>query len=136
MQVELRAPGGAIVSAEARVPTEHDARRLSSFLAGATTYVLREVSVMVDHSAPPLPPAHRSRWRYLLPIVWLGLGARVVVAFVRGESVRDDFLSLALVAFFMTTALLGSRIWLWFHDRWDRFIVGRRAHLHSSRVEG
>ncbi|OJY18046.1 MAG: hypothetical protein BGO98_10325 [Myxococcales bacterium 68-20] len=116
--------------------TEHDARRLSSFLAGATTYVLGEVSVMVDHSVPPLPPAHRSRWRYLLPIVWFGLGARLVVAFVRGESVREDFLSLALVAFFMTTAVLGSRIWLWFHDRWDHFFPGRRAQLHSSRAEG
>ena len=91
---------------------------------------------MVDRSVPPLPSAHRSRWRYLLPIVWLGLGARVVVAFARGESVRDDFLSLALVAFFMTTAVLGSRIWLWIHDRWDRLPFGRRAHLPSRGAEG
>jgi hypothetical protein len=43
-----------------------------------------------------------------------------VVAFARNESIREDFLSLALVAFLMTTAVLGSRIWLWLHDRHER----------------
>lgn len=85
---------------------------------------------MVDRPSPvpPLPEPHRSRWRYLLPVVWVGLGARLAVAFARGESPHDDFLSLALVAFFMTTAVLGSRIWLWFHDRWERAGLARRAH--------
>ncbi|MBX3205043.1 MAG: hypothetical protein KF764_08230 [Labilithrix sp.] len=84
---------------------------------------------MVDRSPPvPSPPStRRSRLRFLLPIVWVGLGVRLVVAFWRGESVREDFLSLALVAFLMTTAVLGSRIWLWFHDHWDRLPFGRRA---------
>jgi hypothetical protein len=79
---------------------------------------------------------HRSWWSYLLPIVWIGLAARIVVAMVRGESLHDDFLSLALVAFFMTTALVGSRVWLWFHDHWDRFTLGRRDELRHHRAGG
>ncbi|MBX3263571.1 MAG: hypothetical protein KIS78_28065 [Labilithrix sp.] len=89
---------------------------------------------MADRSlpVPSLPEPRRSRWRYLLPIVWAGLGARLAVALARGESVRDDFLSLALVAFFMTTAVLGSRVWLWLHDRWEQLGLGRRAHALGS----
>lgn len=79
---------------------------------------------------------HRSWWSYLLPVVWVGLGARIVVALVRGESLRDDFLSLALIAFFMTTSLLGSRIWLWFHERWDRLTLGRHPELRHHRAGG
>ena len=79
---------------------------------------------------------HRSWWSYLLPVVWLGLAARVVVAIVRQESLHDDFLSLALIAFFMTTALLGSRIWLWFHEHWDRLTVERRGPLRDHRAGG
>ena len=65
-------------------------------------------------------------WSYLLPLVWIGLGARIAVAMVRGESLHDDFLSLALVAFFMTTAVLGSQVWSWFHDHRDRFALRHR----------
>ncbi len=79
---------------------------------------------------------HRSWWNYLLPIVWVGLGARIVVALVRGESLREDFLSLALIAFFMTTCVLGSRIWLWFHEHWDRLTLGRRPELKQHRAGG
>ena len=79
---------------------------------------------------------HRTWWSYLLPIVWIGLGARIVVAMMRGEPLQNDFLSLALVAFFMTTALLGSRVWLWFHDHWDRLTFGRRAEMRQHRAGG
>ena len=77
---------------------------------------------------------HRSWWSYLLPIVWAGLGARIVVALVRGESLREDFLSLALVAFFMTTSLLGSRVWLWLSEHWSRFTSARRPELRHHRA--
>ena len=76
----------------------------------------------------------RSRWRYLLPLVWAALGARIAVALIRRESVRDDFLSLALVAFLMTSAVLGSRAWLWFHDHWERMSLGRRSHFGPPRA--
>ena len=79
---------------------------------------------------------HRSWWRYLLPVVWIGLAARIVVAMVRQESLHDDFLSLALIAFFRTTALVGSRIWLWCHDHWDRLTLGRREQLRDHRAGG
>lgn len=79
---------------------------------------------------------HRSRWSYILPVVWVGLGARIVVALVRGESLRDDYLSLALIAFFMTTSVLGSRIWLWFHDHWDRVATARHPELRHHRAGG
>lgn len=69
-------------------------------------------------NVPPLP-TRRSSWRFLLPVVWLGLAARLAVALAHHEPIRNDFLSLALVAFLMSSALLGSRIWLWIHDRWD-----------------
>ena len=82
----------------------------------------------------PHGPTHRSWYSYLLPVVWIGLGARIVVALVRGESLRDDFLSLALIAFFMTTSLLGSRIWLWFHER--RLTFGRRTGARHVPAEG
>ena len=62
----------------------------------------------------------------MLPLVWIGLAARIVVAMVRGESLHDDFLSLALVAFFMTTAVLGSRVWSWVLDHRDRFGLRHR----------
>ena len=68
----------------------------------------------------------RSPWRFLLPVVWAGLGARLMVALVRNESIREDFLSLALVAFFMTSAVLGSRVWLWLHDHLPGRTSGRR----------
>ena len=77
---------------------------------------------------------HRSWWSYLLPIVWVGLGARIVVALVRGESLREDFLSLALIAFFMTTSLLGSRLWLWASDHWGRYTSTRRPQLPHHRA--
>ena len=81
---------------------------------------------------------HRSWWSYLLPIVWVGLGARIVVALVRGESLREDFLSLALVAFFMTTSLLGSRVWLWLSDHWGRFMAARHPEPrhHGAGARG
>lgn len=85
-------------------------------------------------TSPGIP--HRSRWSYILPVVWVGLGARIVVALVRGESLRDDYLSLALVAFFMTTSVLGSRIWLWFHDHWERLAPGRPPELRHHRAGG
>jgi hypothetical protein len=93
-----------------------------------------------DRSAPTSRPAlpsssdnaGRSAWRFLLPVVWAGLGARLVVALARNESVREDFLSLALVAFFMTTAVLGSRVWLWLHDHWDRLPLARTHHPTGS----
>jgi len=94
---------------------------------------------MVDRSSPSDESSYvsnRSWWTYLLPVVWVGLGARIVVAMVRGESLREDFLSLALIAFFMTTSVLGSRVWLWFHDHWDRVTVGRRAALQEHRARG
>ncbi|HVJ94677.1 MAG TPA: hypothetical protein VM580_33050 [Labilithrix sp.] len=70
----------------------------------------------------PYPePVQRSRWRFLLPIVWVALCARILVALSRGEPLKNDFLSLALIAFFMTTALLGSRVWLWIRDHSSRF---------------
>jgi hypothetical protein len=75
----------------------------------------------------PTSQAKHSRWALLLPLVWLALGVRIAIALVRGQSVREDFLSLALVAFLMTSAVLGSRIWLWVHDHWDQ-TFGRRAH--------
>jgi hypothetical protein len=65
---------------------------------------------------PPAASNHHFRWTLVLPLVWIALGARIAVALVRHESVRDDFLSLALVAFLMTSAVLGSRIWIWFQD--------------------
>lgn len=71
------------------------------------------------------------RWKYLLPLIWLGLGARIVVALARGESLRNDFLSLAVLAFFMTTSLLGSRLWLWRHDHLDRVT---QRHIHRDRT--
>lgn len=70
----------------------------------------------------------RSLWRFVLPLVWAGLGARLLVALMRNESIREDFLSLALVAFFMTTALLGSRVWLWLQDHLGRHTISRRPH--------
>jgi hypothetical protein len=72
--------------------------------------------------------APRSRLRFLLPMVWLALGARIAVALVRRESIKQDFLSLAVVAFFMTSAVLGSRVWLWVHDRSARFDEHANAH--------
>ncbi len=79
-----------------------------------------------SHSSPVELPSRSGWWRYLLPLVWLGLGVRLAVALARHESVQQDFLSLALVAFFMTTAVLGSRVWLWFHDRWARNAEARQ----------
>ncbi len=98
---------------------------------GAATYVLKEVFVMDERSSTEAHHVvmHRSWWSYLLPIVWVGLGARIVVALVRGESLREDFLSLALVAFVMTTSLLGSRVWLWVSEHWTRFDSTRRPEL-------
>jgi hypothetical protein len=91
---------------------------------------------MVDPLSPTAAAApievERSRWRYLLPVVWAALGAWIVVALAHGASLRDDFLSLALVSFFMTTALLGSRVWLWIHDRWERLTSGRSS-VHQRR---
>ncbi|HVH41833.1 MAG TPA: hypothetical protein VM925_05800 [Labilithrix sp.] len=80
------------------------------------------------------PSSHRSRWRFLLPLVWLALGARIVVALVRGESIREDFISLALVAFLMTSAVLGSRIWLWLHDHWEQLTLGKRGQLRHHET--
>jgi hypothetical protein len=74
-----------------------------------------------------LPTRRPSWWRFLLPLVWAGLAARLGAAFARNEPFEQDFLSLALVAFFMTTALLGSQIWVWLHDRWEQ-LGARRSH--------
>jgi uncharacterized membrane protein YsdA (DUF1294 family) len=71
--------------------------------------------------------ADRSPWRFLLPLVWAGLGARLAIAVMRHESIREDFLSLALVAFLMTSAVLGSRVWLWIHDHWGRSADAKSA---------
>lgn len=87
---------------------------------------------MHDEETLPMPAPQRSAWRFLLPIVWAGLGARIVTALLRHESIRDDFLSLALVAFFMTTAVLGSRVWLWLHDHWERFSSREPRHAEES----
>lgn len=82
---------------------------------------------------PVLPSTAPSRWALLLPLVWLALGARIVVALMRGETIRDDFLSLALVAFLMTSAVLGSRIWLWFHEHWDQLHLRRHREAAAGR---
>jgi hypothetical protein len=107
----------------------------------AATYVVAtEVRVMVDDSSnatlssPPPSNDGRSPWRFLLPIVWAGLGIRLAVAFARNESVREDFLSLALVAFLMTTAVLGSRVWLWIHDHSGHLM--RRPHATGAQAGG
>ena len=108
------------------------------YVVDVATYVTGEVFVMAHPSGssvattPYTEPVHRSRWRYLLPLVWVALGARILVALSRGEPLQNDFLSLALVAFFMTTAVLGSRVWLWLHDHWDRFALS--ASSKSARA--
>lgn len=59
---------------------------------------------------------HGSRSIYAL-LVWAGLFAWLVVAFSRGETFRNDDVSLPALVLFMMTAVLGSQVWLMFRDR-------------------
>jgi hypothetical protein len=62
----------------------------------------------------PLHLAHSSRWTILLLVVWSLLAIRIGYALVRSEPFSGD-LGVPLVAFFITTAVVGSRIWSVFH---------------------
>jgi hypothetical protein len=64
-----------------------------------------------------------SRALIALWLFWGLLAVRVVVALVRHESFRDD-LALPTLAFFVSTAVLGSRLWGKLLDRAD---VARRS---------
>jgi len=55
---------------------------------------------------------HASRWALVLFIAWAVLALRIGVALARRESFADD-LALPAVAFIVTSALLGSRVWQW-----------------------
>lgn len=51
-----------------------------------------------------------SGWLVTLAVVWLALGARVVVAWMRHESLAGD-LALPAFAFFACSALIASQIY-------------------------
>ena len=58
----------------------------------------------------------RSRWFLLLFVLWTLLAFRIGYAVVRRESLTHD-LALAAVALFVSSALLGGRVWSTLHTR-------------------
>jgi len=65
----------------------------------------------------PLAGARRaSRWLPLLLLLWSVLALRIALAVVRGEP-RANGLALPMVALFITSALLGGRVWRRFQQR-------------------
>jgi hypothetical protein len=57
-----------------------------------------------------------SRWFVLLLVLWSLLALRIGFAVARAEPLGDD-LALPTVALFVSSALLGSRLWSMFHAR-------------------
>lgn len=59
----------------------------------------------------------RSRWSYLLYGAWVTLAAWLTLAFSQGHTLRDDWVALPGVAFCVTSAVIGSRIFVYLQDR-------------------
>lgn len=60
--------------------------------------------------------APRARPVLLLGLAWIALGGWLAVGFLRGETLRDDDVALPTLVFFMISAVIGSRVWLFIHD--------------------
>lgn len=69
-------------------------------------------------SAPSWFAAHRLS--LFLVLAWTMLGGWIFAAFLRGKSLRDDDVALPVVALCMVSAVIGSRVWLAFHDHFER----------------
>jgi hypothetical protein len=82
---------------------------------------------MSDDSSPR---SRSSRWLVLLVLLWGALGARLLVAMLRHESLQGGGLSLAILAFVVTAAVLGSRVWQLIDD-WR---VSHRKRLAESSI--
>lgn len=70
-------------------------------------------------SSPPSSTTVRprtSRWFLLLFVLWSLLALRIGFAVARAERLGDD-LALPTVALFVSSALLGSRLWSMFKAR-------------------
>jgi hypothetical protein len=83
-------------------------------------------------SAPTSSDApRRSRWFLLLLVLWSVLALRIGVAVVRGESFKDE-LALPALALFVTSAVLGSRIYAAFIER-SEAATSNLAGPHGDR---
>ena len=95
---------------------------------------------MPAHSTTSSGPTHtgspetsqKARWFLLLVTLWLFLAIRIGVAVVRGEPLNDQ-LSLPIVALFISTAVIGSRVCSMFMDRAEA--ARAKALAASSKKE-
>jgi hypothetical protein len=67
-------------------------------------------------TAPAVVSPRTSRWVLLLVVLWSLLALRIGFAVARAEPLGDD-LALPTVALFVSSALLGSRLWSAFKGR-------------------
>jgi hypothetical protein len=65
---------------------------------------------MSSSTAQAVVRPRTSRWVLLLFVLWCLLALRIGFAVARGEPLGDD-LALPTVALFVSSALLGSRLW-------------------------
>ncbi len=71
---------------------------------------------MSSSAAPAVVSPRASRWVLLLFLLWGLLAVRIGYAVARAEPLGDD-LALPTVALFVSSALLGSRLWSTFMAR-------------------
>lgn len=73
---------------------------------------------MVSQSSSEAFP--RSPWAFMVVFAWIALTAWLTFEFVRGESFRDDAVSLPALVLLVMTTVIGSRIFLFVQERLDR----------------
>ena len=71
----------------------------------------------VSSSSPATGNPTRSRWGFILIFAWAALSAWITFELLRGETFRDDGVALPALMLLITTAVLGSRLYVFLQDR-------------------
>jgi hypothetical protein len=74
----------------------------------------------------------KSRWSFILFFAWASLFAWVAFELLRGETFRDDGVALPALALLVTSAVIGSRIYVYLQDRMRRHSAPDTALTSAS----